>query len=618
MNNAILVVNKSLRELNSKVEFDIPINKSYSDAIKKLIRENKNLHDKIEEFKHDKLIITKENADLKSYIATIQSKLVENEKMADDINLKNDKIFNLLNKISEKEEKHNEKLREINENYEHDLLKAKMEQETNKHKIENFSKMTILNDILYNKVLILEKKLIEEKNNFEEKLNYRELEFMNKMDKYKNKMLGFLKLQAQKSNEEENNKVKLNMKLDQIHIKELIDEIEIQNNIVDNLLKERYILKKEIEHFIYDIKLSKSVMVDLTKKNMDFRKKLEYLSVPIKNNRFKSKIFKNVKNNSIDVSPNKFIVNVKRKPSNIFETPKKLPSHMNSLIRKSGDNFLFNNLNSIEHHNTTSGGFFSKNKLTKKPIKNQAIPLLTTENNLNSEISKSYYNTKSQIKNKILNSNDIEVLEKKVEKYKDLYEYYRDLYTTIKTKYTNIFKIYNEALEKIYKEDIMKNNNNNEIKININDFKNFNFEEMDYSQKYSILIKLINNISPLVFQKDFENHVFSGDVFNVKEKYYIKDKSMNFSSTQNSVDCGSNNKKTVASSFSQDSKKQVNNVIERIKGHKINFHGIKRHKADISLNFSNNKIYKEVRRDINIQKLISNVGEIHDSPFADL
>ena len=246
------------------------------------------------------------------------------------------------------------------------------------------------------------------------------------------------------------------------------------------------------------------------------------------------------------------------------------------------------------------------------------MPLLTTENNLNNNIDKTDYNIKSQLKNKIPTLNDVDILEKKVEKYKDLYEFYKDLYTGIKTKYSNIFKIYNEALEKIYKEDIMKNNNNNsEIKININDFKNFKFEEMDNSQKYSILIKLINNISPLVFQKDFENNVFSDDVLHVKEKYYIKDKSMNFSSTQNSVDYGSNIKKTVASSLSQDSKNIVNNVIERIKGHKINFHGIKKHKADISLSFSNSKIYNEVKRDLNIPKLVSGVGEIHESPFTD-
>ena len=474
--------------------------------------------------------------------------------------------------------------------------------------------MTILNDILYNKVLILEQKLIEQKIDFEKQLDIKKIEYMNKMDKYREKMLGFLKKQAQKSNEEENNKVKLNMKLDKTHIQELIDEFEIQSNVVNYLLKEKYMLKKEIENFIYDIKLSKLVMVDLSKKNMDYQKKLKCLSLPIKNkNHTKTKTAKKVKNKFLDISSvNKLITNDKTKSNNVFETQKKIFNQISPLVKKSGDCFFFNNIKNFEQHNKTSFGFFQKSKLSKKSTKNPVIPLLNTENGKND------YKTKSQLKNKTLSHNDIDSLEKQVEKYKDLYEYYKELYTAIKTKYTNIFKIYNEALEKIYKEDILKNNNEGEIKININDFKNFKFEEMDYSQKYSILIKLINNISPLVFQKDFENNIFSDDVFRVKEKYYIKDKSANFSSSQNSLDYGSNMKKKVATSFSLDSKNKINNVIERIKGHKINSHGIKKHKADISLSFSNSKICHELKRDINIPKLISDVGEIHESPFADI
>ena len=365
MNNAILVVNKSLKELGSKVELDIAINKSYADTMKELIQENKNLREQMAEYQNEKLRISKENSDLKTIIANLQSKKIENEKMKFDLESKNNKICSLLTKISRKEEKNKENLREAKENYDHDLLKTRMEQETNKHKVENFSKMSILNDILYNKVLILEKKIIEQKNYFEEQLDLKELEYMNKMDKYKKKMLDFLKKQAQKSNEEENNKVKLNMKLDQIHIKELLDEFEIQSNVVNDLLREKYTLKKEIDSFIYDIKLSKLVMADLTKKNMDFQKKLEYLSVPIKHkNNTRPRIIKSFKNNSLDIaSTNKFISSDKRKSNNVFETPQKLINHMPSLIKNSGDTFLFNNIKIIEHQNNTNFGFFSKNKL---------------------------------------------------------------------------------------------------------------------------------------------------------------------------------------------------------------------------------------------------------------
>ena len=97
--------------------------------------------------------------------------------------------------------------------------------------------------------------------------------------------------------------------------------------------------------------------------------------------------------------------------------------------------------------------------------------------------------------------------------------------------------MYNEVLEKIYNEDIIKHNKEN-ITININDFKDFKFEKMTSEQKYAILVKLINNIAPLIYKKDFENNIFIQNKSKIKEKYNFTGlnsvNSFNFSS-QNST-----------------------------------------------------------------------------------
>ena len=75
--------------------------------------------------------------------------------------------------------------------------------------------------------------------------------------------------------------------------------------------------------------------------------------------------------------------------------------------------------------------------------------------------------------------------------------------------------MYNEALQKIYNEEIIKKNKEH-INININDFKEFKFENMTSEQKYAILIKLINNIAPLIYKKDLDN-LFMQNISKVKE-----------------------------------------------------------------------------------------------------
>ena len=132
-----------------------------------------------------------------------------------------------------------------------------------------------------------------------------------------------------------------------------------------------------------------------------------------------------------------------------------------------------------------------------------------TQNNTNTNCTENFDKNKK---------NDLETLLKEREKYKDLYEYYKEKLDSIQNKYSYIFKMYNEVLEKIYKEEIVKKNKEN-IFIDLNEFKEMKFQNMTSEQKYAILIKLINNIAPILYKKDIENNLFLQNVSKVKEKY---------------------------------------------------------------------------------------------------
>ena len=177
-------------------------------------------------------------------------------------------------------------------------------------------------------------------------------------------------------------------------------------------------------------------------------------------------------------------------------------------------------------------------------VKNAHNKKLNTDSNTKNKITlnlKEYIDNKEcddDMKNKsfkyyLENKNKEKVIEflfKEREKYKDSSQFYKNKLDMINTKFSHIIKSYDEILEKIYKEELDKNIEN--IILNINDFKKFNFEKMNPEHKYAIIIKLINQIAPLVYKEDLENNMFIKSASNTKEKYRLN--SFNASS-QNST-----------------------------------------------------------------------------------
>jgi len=425
-----------------------------------------------------------------------------------------------LNAILLKErDKFNLKLRLKDSMYDRDVSQTNIKNETLKHQNDMFLNVKKLNDILYLKNNELKKNIEELKEEEKIKLDKMEIRYNKKFDNYKRKMIEFLK-QNEEARSKLGTQAELNSKLKVLHIQELINELEIQGVEVEDLLKERQELKLKIMELNHDLFIYKKVIDTMTKKNHKFQNKLKKISNNIKEYKLLSfSQSKYDKAKKIITEPNENSVNIKE-----YNITRNCSVNDKNILK------IIENKNLLTTSSKKSMPSFGNNKikLKKNDIENNNFNK-TTMNFL-----KSNTNTDKYI---IKDSKNYEIMYKEKEKFKDLYEFYKEKYDAIKRQYSNIFNIYNSALEKIYNEEIAQKNKEN-IMININEFKEFKFENMNSEQKYAILVKLINNIAPLVYKKDIEDNLFNQNVSKIKEKYNFNGinsiNSLNFSS-QNST-----------------------------------------------------------------------------------
>jgi hypothetical protein len=117
---------------------------------------------------------------------------------------------------------------------------------------------------------------------------------------------------------------------------------------------------------------------------------------------------------------------------------------------------------------------------------NQDLVFLRKELNNQKKILIKNYNNKGYLIKKL----------KECEDYKSKYEYYKTKLDKLNNKYGNIMQLFEEVLVKIYEDKNMKYIKN--IFINLEDFKQCNFETLSSEQKYSIIILIIKYLIPLI------------------------------------------------------------------------------------------------------------------------
>ena len=508
--NEDLVNNISLKE-EKEVEKDINSVQKLKKEFAISLQENLQLRKEIDLLKETNNQLRTKNLNLITLIKAYKEK--ESQLLLTEENLKNmrDEYDALKDSLLKEREDFRLELRIKDNIYNTDIIQTNLRTENMKHQVDNFTGIKKLNDILYIKNQDLLKNIEELKYREKIKLEALEIRYNKKMNNYKRKMIEFL-LKNEKERARNKSQNELNNKLNILHIQELVNEVEIQGVEVEDLLKERQELKFKILELNRDLNIYQKVIDIIMKKNNTFQNKL-----------------KNINNNNIQ-EYNSLSLNKKKqlnqKSYNLLTEPDKKTLNANVIkLKKQKYRGYTRNEKFIK---IIKEKYIAKNvrdKLSQEPNINNKERNDNKENNddIGNKSFKDYIENKN--KDKI-----IEFLFKEREKYKDSSKFYKDKLDLISSKFSNIMKIYDEALEKIYKEELDKNIEN--IILNVNDFKKFDFEKMTWEQKYAILIKLINHISPLIYKEDLENNLFIKNASQAKEKFKMN--SFNISS-QNST-----------------------------------------------------------------------------------
>ena len=523
MNNDILD-NENLKD-EDIIQKNLNSFQKLKSEISQYQQESNSLRKEIEALKDSNSRLKARNLDLMNLIKAYKTKETQLLLTEENLKMMKDEYESLKDSILKDRANFRLELREKDNTYNQDIIQTNLRTESLKHQVETFNGIKKLNDILYIKNNELKKNLEDMKCEEQTKLEELEIKYNKKMNNYKRKMIDFLK-RNEKERARNGTQIELNNKLNILHIQELVNEIEIQGVEVEDLLKERQELKFKIMQLNRDLNIYQKVIDILMKKNNAFQNKLksinnsnnnnnnnnipEYNSLSMnKNNKNEFRLF-NVLTEPEQKSLNANVIKLKKNKYRGY-------THNEKFLKIIKEKYLVKNA-----HN--------KNLNTESNTKNK-ITLNLKENTENKECdddmkNKSFkYYLENKNKEKV-----IEFLFKEREKYKDSSQFYKNKLDMINTKFSHIIKSYDEILEKIYKEELDKNIEN--IILNINDFKKFNFEKMTPEHKYAIIIKLINQIAPLVYKEDLENNLFIKSASNTKEKYRLN--SFNASS-QNST-----------------------------------------------------------------------------------
>jgi len=159
---------------------------------------------------------------------------------------------------------------------------------------------------------------------------------------------------------------------------------------------------------------------------------------------------------------------------------KKNKKYTNIIKVLSRDNDLINNLKQTK----TLINEESRN------FKNGININLFNKNHKFNKSKSSFYITKS-----ISSQKEVLLLQKEIENYKSKYNTIKDRLDSIYNKFCNLINILDQCLEKIYNENIV---NVKEMYFNINEFKNCDFKKLNWKEKYSVIIIIINNLLPIL------------------------------------------------------------------------------------------------------------------------
>ena len=453
-----------------------------------------------------------------------KEEIYQNEKL--ELAQKNQKILELQSDIINLKIEHEKYKNKKELEYDNDVTRVKNFYETNILKINNSEIVEKNNKLFYQQILKLEDIITNFKEDQKKKDAQKEIDFENRMNEMKKKMLDYIK-EGQKSKQYlSKDQLRLNDKLSIIHRSTLLNELDFQSMQLEDLLKQREHLDKIISGMKNDIEIHKKVEKILTEKNKQYTNMIKVLSTKVESKkkenedekkkynkeksdepRYKAKKFKfwKANDNFIRISNNK-------NQTNVFNT------RNNKLIKSSTNNFNSNS----ENEDLNNEKKEKKYRKISSYLSSPKISILNVDN-----IS-DLVTLRKELINKIKESED----------YKSKYDYYKTKLDELNDKYGNIMKLFEEVLIKIYEDKNMTNIKN--IYINIEDFKSCNFEKLSSEQKYSIVILIIKYLIPLINPNNLPDK-FKSLFCNVENAAFINEKSEVNNNLLSSTSYGSNN-----------------------------------------------------------------------------
>ena len=560
-----------VKNLNNQVKELSILNEHYKAKINRLESIFNNLVYRIEELKRFHLeSLSKEDLYQKEKLEVAQKnqKIIELEKNILDLKLEYEKF------------KHKKELE-----YDNDVTAVKNFYETNLLKLNNSTVVEETNKRFFEHIQLLEEIIYNFKEEQKKKDAQKEVDFENKMNEMKKKMLDYIK-EGQKSKQYlSKEQLRLNDKLSVIHKNTLLNELDFQSMQLEDLLKQREHLDNIILGMKSDIEVHQKVEKILTEKNKRYTNMIKVLSTKVES-REKSKENeksgkKNMEKKEGEYKPSKF-------------------------------KFLEPNNNFIRIPNNKNNSFNEKNKKGFKLDSKIEIDSKTINVNSSNDVNSRFKKIKKKINNNLSspnlsvdnleNNNDIIQLRKELvkrikeaEDYKSKYECYKTKLDTLNDKYGNIMKLFEDVLSKIYEDKNMENIRN--IYINFEDFKSCEFEKLSSEQKYSIVILIIKYLMPLInpnnlpekFRSFFEN-IEDVTFINDKTNYLLSSTSYNSTNKPNFRSGHRNNfiKSRIKSSSSDFGKTQI--IFDNKYQKQINSATINNNKNDRLINPLNKKV----------------------------
>ena len=476
------------KNLNHRINDLVLLNEAYQKQLAKYEDIFNNLESQIHNLK-----VIRQNCNLKEEI-------YQNEKL--EIIQKDQKILELQTDIINLKIEHERYKNKKEMEYENDVNAVKNFYDTNLLKNNTAQVVEEANKQFYQQIVKLEQIIDNFKEDQKKKDIQKEVEFENRMNEMKKKMLDYIK-EGQKSKQYlSKEQLRLNDKLSVINKNTLLNELDFQSMQLEDLLKQRAQLDSIISGMKSDLEIHKKLEKILTEKNKEYTNMIKVLSTKIESkgkvdemnenleskDNLKKELSSKLKQFRL-VKPNsKFIrINNQNNIRSLDKRENKVKSESNNIKQN------FNEEIKIKNFGKTSVGF--RNNLKDDDInENQDLVFLRKE-----------------LIKKIKESED----------YRSKFEYYKTKLDLINKKYGNIMQLFEGVLVNIYEDKNMKYIKN--IFINLEDFKQCNFETLSSEQKYSIVLLIIKYLMPLINPHNLP-YKFKSLFSNVDDVTFINEK----------------------------------------------------------------------------------------------